>query len=115
MSGTTGSSFVQWLLTEISDRGWTREEFARRAEINSSVLTHIVNGDRSVGSDVARQLAKGLGVGQVEIFERAGLINEKLDEDEKATREIKRLLSKMDKDRKRLALKVLESMADDDG
>jgi transcriptional regulator with XRE-family HTH domain len=68
--------FVKWLLQELESRGWSREELARRAGVQSSSLTHIVNGDRNVGADVARGIAKGLGVPQVEVFTRAGLIDD---------------------------------------
>lgn len=69
-------SFVEWLLEELERRGLSREELARRADVSSSTITHIVNGDRNVGAEVARGIARGLGMPQVEVFTRAGLISD---------------------------------------
>jgi transcriptional regulator with XRE-family HTH domain len=76
MTISKSRAFVKWLLDEIEKSGMTREELARRGGVRASSIAHIVKGDRMVGPDVARGIAKGLGVPQIEVFARAGLIDD---------------------------------------
>jgi transcriptional regulator with XRE-family HTH domain len=113
MSGTVEVSnpFVEWLNGELARRGWTREELARRAHISSPGLTHIMNRQRNLGPEMARHIAKALQISQVEVFQRARLIDETINEDAFAERDIQRLLSEMDPEQRRIAISVLEAIA----
>lgn len=84
-------------------------ELARRCGTSPSVLWNAVKGDRGLGADLARRMARALGMSQVDVFRVAGL----LDEPELAHNELAglaRLLARIpDSERDRI-VHALEAM-----
>jgi hypothetical protein len=39
-------SFIEWISAEIAARGWSNNEFARRAGISKSLVSLVLNGQR---------------------------------------------------------------------
>ncbi len=109
MSGTKdlGNPFVEWLLGELDERGWSREDLAREAGVKSNGITNVVNRKKNLGATQARVIAKGLGIKQRIVFAVARLIDDEEVGDvrqEKEMDEIQRMLSRIEdpKERERI-------------
>jgi len=81
MSGTMDDTnpFVEWLQEQLQEKGWTVAELARRADTPQSGLVNIVNRQKNLGIDVAKRIARALGISQIELFARALLIDEPIE------------------------------------
>jgi transcriptional regulator with XRE-family HTH domain len=69
--------FTDWLQKEIEQRGWTVAELARRAEVAHGTINNVMSGMRNPGLDLCCALAHALGVPEVEVLWRAGLLRER--------------------------------------
>lgn len=99
-----GNPFVEWLLGELDERGWSREDLARKAGIKSTGITNIVNRNKNLGPDLARAIANALGVKQRILFTIARIIDDEGEDDarqEKEMDEIQRILARIDDPRER--------------
>lgn len=65
-----------WLHQQLSRRGWSLRELARRANIPDSSLARINHADQGIGAKTARRVADALGVPAVRVFELAGILGE---------------------------------------
>lgn len=110
MSGTTdpANPFADWLLNELEERGWDRETLAREAGLSrSSGINNVITRVKNLGPDLARAIAKGLGIKQRVVFVMARLIDDEGVDDAKAESdlaEIQAMLSKVSdpKERERI-------------
>lgn len=67
--------FSDWLEKELKQRDWSRADLARAMCVDTAVVSNIMNGVRGVGTDSCRAISRALGVPQLEVFTRAGLID----------------------------------------
>lgn len=67
-------TFVNWINTELNDRGWSRSEAARRGGFSSSTLDKVIGGYSRPGLVLCRGLARAFGISQDEVFRLAGLL-----------------------------------------
>lgn len=112
----TSSQFTAWLMGELNQRGWSREELARRADLYSSVVSKIVNGESGIGPDVAKKIAKALDVPQLTVFRKAGLIDDPLLEevdDEDMLTLIKRFMQ-LPEIKRKMVLSMLEPLLEEE-
>ena len=93
MAGTTDTDnpFVDWLLAQISSRGWTSAELAKRMDMNQGNLSNILTRKVNLGPDVARRMADALGVPQIELFAVAKLIDQPISPRNAAEAELMKL------------------------
>jgi len=66
--------FVRWLEKEMGDRRWKPADLARAAGVHTATVTRILNGDRQVGPDVCRDIARALKLPADWVFRVAGLL-----------------------------------------
>lgn len=83
MSGTLegtrdpSNPFVEWVLGELTERGWNREDLRKAAGIGrSSGINNVLSRTKALGPDLARDIARGLGVKQRVVFIMARLIDD---------------------------------------
>lgn len=67
-------NFADWLQGELDRRGWKQANLVRLG-VNSSYISQVLGGTRNPGPLFCRQIAQALNLPDVEIFERAGLLN----------------------------------------
>jgi transcriptional regulator with XRE-family HTH domain len=98
--------FRDWLSSELEQRGWTAAELAKRASINPSTLSRILDDKepRPVGVEVARKIALGLGEAPEKVFILAGLLPAPLGEDDPTVHEITNLVKQLPESKRREVL-----------
>lgn len=74
------TSFGEWIVQTCEGRGWNTAELARRAGMNQSVLSRIINGGRNPGERTCTAIANALGIPAEEVFRRAGLLRSSNDD-----------------------------------
>ena len=67
-------AFIDWLVSELRARGWSHNRLAQEAGIAQSTISMIVKGRNRPGLDFCVGVARALGVTEVEVLRRAGLI-----------------------------------------
>lgn len=77
--------FGDWLQAQLNERGWSHSELARRAkklgsELSAGRVDQIVSGDVA-GQKACQAIARALGLNEVEVYRRAGLLPAAGDED----------------------------------
>jgi transcriptional regulator with XRE-family HTH domain len=68
------NDFIEWLTVEITQRGWTNSELARRAELVPSTVSQVLSGRSNPGLDFCIGVARALGEQPERILRRAGLL-----------------------------------------
>lgn len=68
------NQFSIWLSNELNKRGWKTSELARRGGIHTGTLSNILSGARNPGPKTIRLIARGLGVPQEVVFQKAGVL-----------------------------------------
>lgn len=77
ISSTVAMDFSDWLLSEISKRGWSQADLARASGVNRQSVSDYINRRRTnPDPDVLVSLAKGLHISPITIFRAAGLLPE---------------------------------------
>lgn len=87
--------FKDWLENELTRRGWTAAELAKRAELSPSTLSRILDDDKDdypVTAEAAKRIAMGLGEPLEKVFVLAGLMPEYPGENDPITHEITHLV-----------------------
>jgi len=65
-------TFVQWVLTELDDRGWSQRELARRAGISAAAVNQILTEQRQPTAEFSIAIARALRVPPEAVLRRAG-------------------------------------------
>jgi len=73
------SSFNLWLEKQLTEKGWTQAELARRMKVHQAVIGNIVNKKVAMGPDVARKLATALEIPQLVVYKEAGIYDEPIE------------------------------------
>jgi len=71
------SDFTDWIKEELTLRGWTQNDLARRANISSGGLSLIMTEQRGITASVCRSISRALKLPEEEVFRRAGLLSDK--------------------------------------
>lgn len=79
-----GNDFVSWLTTEVSRRGWSYSELARRVGVVHSTISFVINGKAQPGVDLCQGLARAFGIPTEDVYRRAGLLPPLPDEPSQA-------------------------------
>lgn len=71
----TNEEFIEWLKQEIKSQGFTSErQFARSAGIGVATINMLLNRKKPLRIDVARRIAKALSIPQLDLLQRAGIV-----------------------------------------
>ncbi len=99
----------QWLDDLLEEIEWTAADLSRATGLDSAVISNIRSGKRGTGIDVARKIAKATKHPEQEIFQRAGIWNEKEPPDDGLLSRINHLyLTLKDPSNKARALQCFE-------
>jgi transcriptional regulator with XRE-family HTH domain len=82
------STFTDWLLAEMEQRGWSQSDLARHAKVSNAAISDIFSGRRNIGKNLATALADGLDLPIQTVFRAAGL----LPPDKKVNEEIEQIV-----------------------
>lgn len=66
--------FGEWLDHEISRRGWSQSELARRGGVSASAVQQVVTGITRPGPRVCQAVARAFEMPPEEVFRLAGLL-----------------------------------------
>ena len=66
--------FTPWLLQELENRGWRPADLARRTRLSTGSLSNILSGNRGIGPDMCKAIARTLGEPPEKLFRLAGLL-----------------------------------------
>ena len=70
----TKQRFIDYVQGEMDTRGWTRAELARRAHVDPSTITRLLNGERAPTVDVVGAIATALKEPPLTLIKMAGLL-----------------------------------------
>lgn len=68
------TDFVNWLMVEIDNHGWTHAEFARRAGVSRANVSMVLSNQKGIGVDFCTGVARALGESPEAVLRRAGLL-----------------------------------------
>lgn len=68
------STFADWLLAVITERGVSRADLARLADVSPTAISDVINGKRSAGSRLCLSIARALDLPPDLVFRKAGLL-----------------------------------------
>lgn len=77
---TTNEEFGRWLEERLAERGikkYVEVEERSNGEIDGPLVGLWVRGEKKIGEENARRLARALGMRQVDVFYAAGILTEK--------------------------------------
>lgn len=69
------TEFTHWLKIELSRRGWSQAELARRAGLSKSGVSYVLTGARIPGALTVAAIARALDLPEDQVFEKAGLLS----------------------------------------
>jgi len=67
-------AFSEWLNNQLSDRGWSQSEAARRSGMSASAIQQVANGITKPGPRLCSGLARAFGLSIEEVYRLAGLL-----------------------------------------
>ena len=70
----TTTSFSDWLMVQLRDRGWDQAELVRRSGMSSGTISRIITGSRKPGTDATKGIARALKMPVEEVMRKAGLL-----------------------------------------
>lgn len=68
------TTFVDWLQSEMNQRGWTQADLARRSHVTQTHISRIMSEMRRPGPDALMNIAQAMHLPADEVFRRAGLL-----------------------------------------
>jgi len=71
------TSFAEWLLNQMKHAGLNQSELARRANVNQTVISRLLNEKAAPSTDTLRALAKVFGLPADQVFREAGILPQK--------------------------------------
>ncbi len=74
------SDFAEWLDLQLKERDWRPVELARRAGIDTGMVSNLLNRKRNAGPETCRAIAHALDLPEEEVFRKAGLLSPKPEE-----------------------------------
>ena len=67
-------TFAQWINQELDQRGWSRNEAARRGGISDSMFSKVISGYANPGIDFCRGVSRAFGMPLEDVFRLAGIL-----------------------------------------
>lgn len=69
----------EWLKNELIGRKWKQADLVRESNLDSAVISNIINGKRNAGETTARAIAKALNLPVDYVFEKLGILPPKTE------------------------------------
>jgi transcriptional regulator with XRE-family HTH domain len=67
-------NFADWLKQELENRSWKQADLVRLTNLDSAVISNLINGKRKSGENTARAIARAFNLPPEFVFEKAGLL-----------------------------------------
>ncbi len=100
--------FPLWLYQEIARRGWTQNEFARKAGMTSQHISAILSGSSTPGLAFVKKAAPTLGVSREALMRKVGML-EPLPNEVENEKELVNLFRVADQSMRTAVLEMLRS------
>jgi transcriptional regulator with XRE-family HTH domain len=99
----------QWVLEEIEQRGWSQADLARRCKSPNATISHILDGSRNIGFDMANSLSHAFKMPLETVYRKSGLLPNigMIDPEEEKIKYILSQMSPIDKER---ALSLIDTV-----
>ncbi len=68
------TNFINWLIDEMNQRGWSNSELARQADLVPSTVSTVISGKYNPGFDFCLGIAKAFDYPPDYVLRRAGLL-----------------------------------------
>jgi len=68
------TDFINWLTSELNQKGWTNSELARRANVVPSTVSTILSGQKKPGKTFCAGVARAFGLPVDQVMRLAGLL-----------------------------------------
>lgn len=65
---------ITWVKAELTDRGWSHRELARRAGVSQTAVSGTLSGERNPGADFCIKLAKAFDETPERLLRLAGIL-----------------------------------------
>lgn len=102
--------FSDWLNEQLNTRGWSQSDLARASGLHRAVISKIINKTSRPMPETLEAIARGLKVSADVVFQAAGVLPTKPDDDP-LTREAEYLLSQLPEDKKQQAINFIRFLA----
>ncbi|MHB9130377.1 MAG: helix-turn-helix domain-containing protein [Armatimonadota bacterium] len=106
---TTFQAFATWLQEQLTQRGWDQAELARRSGVTTAHISNIMAGERNVGAQVSRKIARALHLPPEQVFRQAGLLPKAMPHSAKAD-ELLHLFEELNEDDKTRLLGIARTL-----
>lgn len=70
----TMETMIEYLESNLRQRGWTQADLARHAGLDSGLINNYISGRRNIGATSALAIAKAFKVAPEIVFRKAGLL-----------------------------------------
>lgn len=70
---------ADWLKNELVKRNWKQADLVRESNLDSAVISNIINGKRNAGETTARAIAIALKLPPDFVFEKLGILPQKAE------------------------------------
>lgn len=68
--------FPEWLQGILTERGIGIRELSRMSGMSPAAISNVLNRNRGVGAEFCQAIARALRIPTLEVFEKAGLLND---------------------------------------
>jgi hypothetical protein len=68
--------FPAWLERQLAERGWLPYHLAKKSGLGASTILNLLSGERKLGPDAGRAMAKALELPEHVVFLAGGLLTE---------------------------------------
>jgi transcriptional regulator with XRE-family HTH domain len=102
----------EFLEFQMGKRGWKQADLARASNLDSAVISNIINGRRRMGEETGRAIAQALHLPAEEVFRAAGLLPPETKNDP-LTDEAEYLLSQLPENKRQQALAFIRFLANE--
>jgi transcriptional regulator with XRE-family HTH domain len=106
----SNDTFTNWIEGELTQRGWSPAELARRANIAQSHLSRVLSGMRGAGPDLCTGIAQAFALPPEAVFRKAGLLPPE-QEHTSQEREAVHLLRELSPERREYILTTMRALA----
>lgn len=89
-----------WLQKEIEKRGWKQADLARAAQLDSAVISNLINERRKPGEESCTAIAHALQIPAEQVFRAAGILPKSNPRDERIERLLNRIEQLSDTDQR---------------
>jgi transcriptional regulator with XRE-family HTH domain len=104
------TEFASWLQNEMNERGWNNSELARRAGVSRGAIGNVLRGDRGVGKDIGRGIAKALNLPPEEIYRMVDILPPSRNPENDEADELAHKISLLPQEDQQILITLIEAL-----